>query len=130
MNRTRKSCASEVKWGHVRAGHLYIVMEYAEEGDLATLIEKRAASRKHFQENEILFWFVQICLALWHVHARAFLHRDLKSQNVFVARENVLKLGDFGIARMLLHSSDLASTAVGTPYYLSPGACHYPIDAS
>jgi serine/threonine protein kinase len=96
-------------------------MEYAESGDLSTLIQKQAASRKNFQEDQILFWFVQICLALWHVHARSFLHRDLKSQNVFVAHGSVLKLGDFGIARMLNNTSELASTAVGTPYNLSPG---------
>ena len=46
---------------------------------------------------------------------------DLKSQNVFIAKKGVIKLGDFGIARMLGSTSELASTAVGTPYYLSPG---------
>ena len=66
-------------------------------------------------------FFVQICLALWHVHAQNFMHRDLKSQNIFLCDNNVAKLGDFGIARSFKHTQDMASTAVGTPYYLSPG---------
>lgn len=98
-------------------------MEHAEGGDLATLIKRQAGMRRgYFSEDQICLWFVQICLALWHVHTRGFLHRDLKSQNVFVARGDVVKLGDFGIARTLGGASDFAKTAVGTPYYLSPGA--------
>jgi serine/threonine protein kinase len=99
-------------------------MEYADGGDLATAIKRRAGQRKgYFSEDQICLWFVQICLALWHVHSRGFLHRDLKSQNVFIAKD-VVKLGDFGIARMLGSASDMASTSVGTSYYLSPGAQH------
>jgi NIMA (never in mitosis gene a)-related kinase 1/4/5 len=97
-------------------------MEYADGGDLASLIKKRAEQRRYFSEDHILLWFVQICLALWHVHRKGFLHRDLKSQNIFIGKSNVVKLGDFGIARLLVGTGEMASTAVGTPYYLSPGA--------
>jgi serine/threonine protein kinase len=101
---------------------LYIVMEYAESGDLATLIRRRSQLRRYFTEDQVLLWFVQICLALWHVHRKGFLHRDLKSSNVFIGKGEVVKLGDFGIARTLGGTNEMASTAVGTPYYLSPGA--------
>jgi serine/threonine protein kinase len=103
-------------------GQLYIVMEYAEGGDLASMIRSRAKERRYFAEDHILFMFVQLCLALWHVHSQNFMHRDLKTQNIFVAKRNILKLGDFGTARMLSSIGDMASTIVGTPYYLSPGA--------
>jgi len=67
-----------------------------------------------------LDWFTQICLALKHVHDRKILHRDLKSQNIFLTKDNTIKLGDFGIARVLSNTFEKAKTMVGTPFYLSP----------
>ena len=55
-----------------------------------------------------------------HVHDKKILHRDLKSQNIFITKKGVVKLGDFGIARVLSHTRSKAKTVVGTPYYLSP----------
>ncbi|CAF4426268.1 unnamed protein product, partial [Rotaria magnacalcarata] len=54
-----------------------------------------------FNEELILDWFVQITLALKHVHDRKVLHRDIKSQNVFLTRDGCAKLGDFGISKVL-----------------------------
>lgn len=54
------------------------------------------------------------------MHDRKILHRDLKTQNIFLTKDNTIKLGDFGIARILSHTHDKAKTMVGTPYYLSP----------
>jgi NIMA (never in mitosis gene a)-related kinase 1/4/5 len=48
------------------------------------------------------------------------LARDLKTQNIFLTRDGSVKLGDFGIARNLTGSMDLAHTIIGTPYYMSP----------
>ncbi len=104
-------------------GCLNIVMELAECGDLSEIIQKRAAEKKPFSEDEIMFWFVQIVLGLFHVHSKNILHRDLKSQNIFVAEGNILKLGDFGISRVLNSETEHARTVIGTPYYLSPEIC-------
>ncbi|KAL6036298.1 hypothetical protein STEG23_024034, partial [Scotinomys teguina] len=71
----------------------------------------------------ILDWFVQICLALKHVHDRKILHRDIKSQNIFLTKGGTVQLGDFGIARVLNSTVELARTCIGTPYYLSPEIC-------
>ncbi|GFS54721.1 hypothetical protein TNIN_484161 [Trichonephila inaurata madagascariensis] len=46
--------------------------------------------------------------------------KNLKSRNIFLTRHKHIKVGDFGIARMLQSPEDLAKTAIGTPYYLSP----------
>lgn len=95
-------------------------MEYAECGDLAKAITQRKAKKQFFEQNQILDWFTQICLAIKHVHDRKIIHRDIKGQNIFIAKNNSLKLGDFGIARVLNQTHDKARTVVGTPYYLSP----------
>ena len=51
------------------------------------------------------------------------LHRDLKTQNVFLTADGRCRLGDFGVSKVLSGTHHLASTAVGTPYYLSPEIC-------
>ncbi|KAB7497985.1 Serine/threonine-protein kinase Nek1 [Armadillidium nasatum] len=48
---------------------------------------------------------------------------DLKTQNIFLTHKNIVKVGDFGIARFLRTKQELATTAIGTPYYLSPEIC-------
>nr|XP_014350212.1 PREDICTED: serine/threonine-protein kinase Nek1 [Latimeria chalumnae] len=103
------------------SGCLYIVMDYCEGGDLF----KRINTQKGilFSEDQIMDWFVQICLALKHVHDRKILHRDIKSQNIFLTKEGTVQLGDFGIARVLNSTVELARTCIGTPYYLSPEIC-------
>ena len=68
-------------------------------------------------------WFVQLCMSLEYIHKRKILHRDLKSQNVFMTRNNTLKLGDFGISKVLENTNDQALTVQGTPYYMSPEVC-------
>jgi NIMA (never in mitosis gene a)-related kinase len=73
-----------------------------------------------YTEDQILDWFVQMGLAIKHIHDRKILHRDLKTQNIFMTQTNQIKIGDFGIARVLQHTYDCANTAIGTPYYLSP----------
>ena len=55
-----------------------------------------------------------------HVHDRKILHRDLKCQNIFLTKNGIIKLGDFGIARVLSSTRENVRTMVGTPYYLSP----------
>nr|XP_012999459.1 serine/threonine-protein kinase Nek4 isoform X2 [Cavia porcellus] len=55
-----------------------------------------------------------------YLHEKHILHRDLKTQNVFLTRTNIIKVGDLGIARVLESHCDMASTLIGTPYYMSP----------
>nr|XP_021382275.1 serine/threonine-protein kinase Nek3 isoform X1 [Lonchura striata domestica] len=99
-------------------GHLYIVMEYCDDGDLMQKIKHQG--RNLFPEDTILHWFVQMCLAVKHIHDKRVLHRDIKSKNVFLTQSGKVKLGDFGSARLLAHPMSYACTYVGTPYYVPP----------
>jgi NIMA (never in mitosis gene a)-related kinase len=98
-------------------------MEYCEVGDLSYHIKRKVKNSESFSEAEIFNWFIQICLALEYVHGRRIIHRDLKAQNIFLTGNNTIKLGDFGISRVLQNSTAMANTVVGTPYYMSPEAC-------
>lgn len=80
-------------------GYLCIVMDFCEGGDLYNKI--RSMRGVAINEDQILDWFVQITLALKHVHDRKILHRDLKSQNIFLTKDGTIKLGDFGVAKVL-----------------------------
>ncbi|XP_021514150.1 serine/threonine-protein kinase Nek2 [Meriones unguiculatus] len=104
---------------------LYIVMEYCEGGDLASIITKGTKDRQYLEEEFVLRVMTQLTLALKECHRRSdgghtVLHRDLKPANVFLDGKNNVKLGDFGLARILNHDTSFAKTFVGTPYYMSP----------
>eukprot|EP00406_Dinophysis_acuminata_P005082 CAMPEP_0179237378 /NCGR_PEP_ID=MMETSP0797-20121207/14408_1 /TAXON_ID=47934 /ORGANISM="Dinophysis acuminata, Strain DAEP01" /LENGTH=526 /DNA_ID=CAMNT_0020944655 /DNA_START=136 /DNA_END=1718 /DNA_ORIENTATION=- len=103
---------------------LVIVMEYCDGGDLRMLINEKAKSGEHFSEDRVMTWFAQIVLALQFIHSEKVLHRDLKTSNIFLSKESYsIKLGDFGISRVLEGTADAAVTMVGTPYYMSPEVC-------
>lgn len=101
-------------------------MDFADGGDLSgkikeqTLKSAQGGPQKLLSEDVILNWFTQICLAMKHCHDRKILHRDLKAQNIFLTKNGIIKLGDFGIAKVLSSTVEKAVTIVGTPYYLSP----------
>uniref|UniRef100_A0A5F8GG05 Serine/threonine-protein kinase Nek8 n=1 Tax=Monodelphis domestica TaxID=13616 RepID=A0A5F8GG05_MONDO len=100
---------------------LMIAMEYAPGGTLAEYIQKRCNSL--LDEETILHFFVQILLALHHVHSHLILHRDLKTQNILLDKQRmIVKIGDFGISK-ILSSKSKAYTVVGTPCYISPELC-------
>ena len=99
---------------------LNIVMEYAEGGDLSQRIKEAKQKNEHFDEDQILKWFIQILLGVKHIHQRKIIHRDLKAQNIFLTKEGLVKVGDFGVARVMENTVAKARTVVGSPYYLSP----------
>ena len=76
-------------------------MDLAEGGDLAARIKEMKIKGKFFDESIILEWFTMICLALKHIHDRKIIHWDLKPGNIFLAKNDIVKLGDFGIAKVL-----------------------------
>ncbi|KAM6087714.1 serine/threonine-protein kinase Nek11 [Chlamydotis macqueenii] len=98
-----------------------IITEYCEGGDLDFKIQEYRESGKIFTQNQIIDWFIQLLLGVNYMHERRILHRDLKAKNIFL-KNNLLKIGDFGVSRLLMGSCDLATTFTGTPYYMSPEA--------
>eukprot|EP00088_Acartia_fossae_P029293 TRINITY_DN30143_c0_g1_i1.p1 TRINITY_DN30143_c0_g1~~TRINITY_DN30143_c0_g1_i1.p1 ORF type:complete len:331 (+),score=21.65 TRINITY_DN30143_c0_g1_i1:25-1017(+) len=103
---------------------ILIIMEYADVGDLAAIIKRqKEVLKQYLPEKQILNWLVQISFGLQYIHKKKILHRDLKTQNIFLTSQNLIKIGDFGISKSLRNTMDLATTAIGTPHYLSPEIC-------
>eukprot|EP00927_Polykrikos_kofoidii_P067419 TRINITY_DN6290_c2_g1_i1.p1 TRINITY_DN6290_c2_g1~~TRINITY_DN6290_c2_g1_i1.p1 ORF type:complete len:656 (+),score=109.32 TRINITY_DN6290_c2_g1_i1:276-2243(+) len=105
----------------IEHGCLAIVMDYAEGGDLHGRIDAVRNCRQHFSEPVIMRWLTQAVLGLKYLHGQRILHRDLKTQNIFLSKQERLQIGDFGISRGLKTKAALfEERTVGTPYYLSP----------
>ncbi|RNF05756.1 putative protein kinase [Trypanosoma rangeli] len=117
--------------------HLYIVMEYADGGDVYTHLKNLKSSvwalggggvggggsSGGLTEEQVISLFVQTTMAVKYMHDRRLLHRDIKSQNVFLTKNHVVKLGDFGISTVLVSTVAMARTMCGTPCYFSPELC-------
>lgn len=96
-----------------------IVLEYAGGGTLADAI-KQARSAGPLDRALVRRWFVQLSSAVEHMHESHILHRDIKTANIFLTSDLDVKIGDFGVSRLLSESRSMANTLCGTPYYLSP----------
>ena len=80
--------------------YLYIVMEYAEGGDLHRLLRKNRAENKKFSERDLWMFAYEISLAINVLHNKNIIHRDIKCLNLFLTRENRIKLGDMGQSKI------------------------------
>lgn len=110
----------EAFWGPIMTHecHLCIAMEYCPKGDLHDKIYK--SENIPFPEETIMSWIVQLFMALDYIHTKGVIHRDIKPQNIFLTSNGVVKLGDFGVAKVLESPTVLASTFCGTPCYIAP----------
>lgn len=107
----------------VENGMLSIVMDYCEGGDLHKKIGRQRQSRQQFPEHQIVRWFTQVALGLKHLHSKQVAHRDLKPQNIFLTKDENVRIGDFGISKKSLRAMQQEEATIGTPYYFSPEIC-------
>ena len=101
----------------VREDLKYIVMEYVEGITLKNYMTKRGA----LTLREIISYTEQILTALRHAHSKGIVHRDIKPQNIMLLKDGIVKVTDFGIAKLPnAETVTLTDKAIGTVYYISP----------
>lgn len=96
----------------------FISMEYIEGTDLKRLISERT----HVTEEMLLYYLMQICDAMAYAHKLGIVHRDIKPANIMITKSNVVKITDFGIAKILRGDDGTKSgtAVIGTPLYMAP----------
>jgi NIMA (never in mitosis gene a)-related kinase 1/4/5 len=96
-------------------------MEFCECGDLKNQIDDNFYNNIVFRPNEILDVTIQLCEGLNYLHNRDIIHRDIKSQNIFLTKNNTIRIGDFGLAKKLKKNNrNSYMTKVGTDCYMAP----------
>uniref|UniRef100_A0A8C7DMJ9 non-specific serine/threonine protein kinase n=1 Tax=Oncorhynchus kisutch TaxID=8019 RepID=A0A8C7DMJ9_ONCKI len=100
---------------------LLIELEYCNGGNLYDKINQQKG--KLFTEEVVIWYLYQVASAVAHIHKAGILHRDIKTLNIFLTKTNLIKLGDYGLAKKLDSQFAMAETCVGTPYYMSPELC-------
>ena len=93
-------------------GHYYLIMEYAEKGDLVNYIEQQ-----NNNENEAKKIISQILNGYEEINKCGFIHRDLKPENILIMDDNTLKITDFGFCEKM---NCVSSKIIGTDGYMPP----------
>ena len=108
------------KTAFVENRHMYFITEFAENGDLAIVLKNVKSKNQFLNEDLIWTYFLQTCIALSYLHNLKIIHRDLKPANIFIDKHNNVKLGDFGIAKIMHSFMMYGQTQIGTPLYMCP----------
>jgi serine/threonine-protein kinase len=96
-------------------GMSYIVMEFVEGSTLTQLMKKQRLS-----VPQIKHVLANAAIGLDYAHQNGVFHRDVKPDNIMVSRTGVVKVMDFGIARIVESSLTKTGSVMGTPSYMSP----------
>ncbi|PHH92032.1 hypothetical protein CDD83_9223 [Cordyceps sp. RAO-2017] len=98
----------------------FLVLELCNNGSLMDMVKRR----KGLTEPEVRFYSIQIAGAIKYMHGKGIIHRDLKMGNIFLDAQMNAKIGDFGLAALLVTGRDMQTirrtTLCGTPNYIAP----------
>jgi tetratricopeptide (TPR) repeat protein/predicted Ser/Thr protein kinase len=101
----------------IERGRLYIIMEFVEGVSYYKILDRE----DRLPINAVLHFMIGVLKALSHAHAHGVIHRDIKPSNVMLTRRRVVKIADFGLAKILQQANNEGSQrASGTPLYMSP----------
>ncbi len=97
-------------------GQFFITMELLEGQPLHAILHERG----QLSPSNVLGIARQACRGLDYAHEQGVVHRDIKPANLFVTTERVVKIMDFGLAKVLEEVRGATTLVTGTPYYMSP----------
>ena len=110
----------EKKESHINS--INLIIEYADDGDLNTKLERQKNSKEFYDELTLIFWMMQICIGLAYMHKKNIVHRDIKPANIFLNKNGLIKIGDLGLSKKYKSKNEYVkkSTIVGTKFYIAP----------
>ncbi len=97
-------------------GRIYIAMEYVEGGSLHRYLQAKGK----LSPRETISIFTQVCSALMAIHDAQIVHRDIKPENILIAKGGLVKLTDFGLAKIGDSRVTRTGAVMGTPCYMAP----------
>jgi serine/threonine protein kinase len=114
---SKHKCAYIIKFYHafIQENSINIIMEYSSNGTLDDYMKKNI-----LDNATILKLFSQLCAATSYLHKNNVIHRDIKSSNILIDKENNVKLIDFGVSKILHKYMKFTKSFVGTPLYMGP----------
>jgi NIMA (never in mitosis gene a)-related kinase len=95
----------------------FIYLEYAKEGTLENVIRDYRLKGNKIPTEQTIDWLIQILIALFSLNKNNMMHRDIKTENMLITEDKILKLSDLGISKVI---DEQNKTLCGTPYYVSP----------
>ena len=95
-------------------------MEYAQKGDLYTLLKEHRSKKKYISEKDLWQYALQILAGIQYLHMKSIIHRDLKCLNIFLTSDSTIKIGDMGVSEILPNGMTQQGSRVGTPLFLAP----------
>lgn len=107
-----------------RHNKLYLVLEYMKRGDLIQIASDPSTKFTNPLTDEQV-WDIcrQVFLGLKYLHDQDIAHGDIKPHNILVSGDGMVKIADFGIAKMISRSSELQLDTAGTPAFMAPEIC-------
>ena len=108
-------------------GQSYIAMEFVDGPTLRDLIEEKFGESVDINREDILRaldWMSQLCDALAATHRKGIIHRDIKPDNIMIAKSDIVKITDFGIVHVEEATFTPTGALIGTPRYMSPEQVH------
>ena len=101
---------------------LNIILEFANNGNIQQKLHEYIKKNKNFDEKLLIYWLIQICLALSYLNNKHIIHRNIKPSNLYLTESGLVKIGDFGYSKKFETKDDLKkqNTFIGTELYMSP----------
>jgi serine/threonine-protein kinase len=97
-------------------GRFFITMELLDGETLSALLRRY----RRLGARDVVLLGRQVAAGLQYAHARRIVHRDIKPSNLFFTRDKLLKIMDFGLAKMIEEVRRQSTVVAGTPFYMAP----------
>jgi serine/threonine protein kinase len=107
---------TQLKWAFQTRANFYFVMEFCEGGDLYQYLRSMGG---RVGEGAVRRIMAEVVVAMEHLHAKGFVYRDLKTENVLLTADGHVRLADFGLSKFLPEDDPLTSTICGTHTFAS-----------